>query len=296
MLMILLSGTAQAQEPTAAEVCEEWSNHLHNDDERSAYDRICLDLDTPAASSSSTTVETTDDLAMTEEAEMWVQLFDSGNQFAPTAAGLLVYEDFLGDVEIIVGGVTCDLYDEYVLANDWAIIPLCSGSDDPGYLKAPETLRVEMQEDWDEPTSYFRCLESNIQQEEGRRTYACESLAPPESVVPTEMQVQLFDSGNRYAPTAAGLLINVDFLGDVEIKVGGVTCDLYDEYVLANDWAITPLCSGSNDPGYQNAPETFRIEMQEDWDEPTSYFRCDESTEESEEEQRVYTCEFLRRR
>ena len=107
---------------------------------------------------------------------MWVQLFDSGNQFAPTAAGLWLDEDFLGDVEILVGGVTCDIYDEYLLAGEWAIIPLCSSSNDPGYLDAPDTLRVEMQEDWGEPTSYFRCVESADSQEEERRMYACEFL------------------------------------------------------------------------------------------------------------------------
>ena len=296
MLMILLSGTAQAQEPTAAEVCEEWSNHLHNDDERSAYDRICSDLDTLAASPASTMEDSADDLATTEEAVMWVQLFDSDNPYAPIAAGVMVNEDFLGSLEIKVGGTTCHLFDEYLLAEEWAIVPLCNGPENQGHLTAPATLRVKMQEDWDEPSFFYRCVESSVRQEEERRTYACEALAPPESIVPTEMRIQLFDSDNPYAPIAAGIMVNVDFLGSVEIKVGETTCHLFEEYVLANEWAIIPLCNGPEDLDHLNAPDTLRLEMQEDWGEPISYFRCGESTEESEEERRIYTCEFLRRR
>ena len=295
--LLLISATAMAQEPTVGDVCEEWSHHLHDEDERSAYDRICSDMDTTVDSPATSSKEdTADDLATTEEAELWVQLFDSGNSNWPLAAGVRVAEDFLGNVDILIGGVTCDLYDEYLLADEWAIISVCISSFDTSYRDAPDTIRVEMYEDLGEPTSYYRCVESVFGQEEGRRLYACERLTSPPSVIPTEMWIQLFDSGNSNWPLAAGVRINVNYLGNVDILIGGVTCDLYNEYLLADEWAIISVCISSIDLEYQDAPDTIRVEMQEDWGEPTSYFRCVESADTQEEERRMYACEFLRSR
>lgn len=294
--LFLVSGAVMAQEPSAAEVCGEWRNHLHNDDERSAFDRICSGLGTSAASPPSTSADPPDDLATTEETELWVQLLDSGNPYAPISAGLLVDEDFLGEIEIKFGPVTCHLFDEYLLAGEWAFVRLCDGPEGLDYLSVPATLRVKMQEDWDDPSYFYRCVESSARQEEGRRNYACALLDPPESIVPTEMQVHLLDSDNPYAPIAARFWIDVDFLGNVEIKAGEITCHIFEEYLPANEWAFIPICNGPEDLDYLAAPETFLVEMQEDWGEPASFFRCDESTDESEEERRIYTCEFLRRR
>lgn len=297
IVLLLVTGQVWGQEGTTLEVCEAWSQHIHNDQEQAAYDQVCADVDTaPLAQPPAETTVASDDLATTEEAEMWVQVFDSGNRNWPLAAGIWVAEDFLGNVEILIGGISCDLYDEYLLGGEWAIISVCISSIDSGYQDAPDTIRVEMQEDLGEPISYYRCVESVVRQEEGRRVYACELLTPPPSVIPTEMRVQLFDSGNQNWPLAAGVWVDVNYLGNIEILVGGISCDLYKEYLLAGEWAIISVCISSIDSGYQDAPDTLRVEMQEDWGEPTSYFRCVEDADSQEEERRTYACEFLRSR
>ena len=80
----------------------------------------------------------------------------------------------------------------------------------------------------DEPSFFYRCVESSVRQEEDRRTDACEALAPRESIVPTEMRIQLFDSDNPYAPIAAAIMVNEDSLGSVDLDVGSTTCHLFD--------------------------------------------------------------------
>lgn len=122
------------------------------------------------------TAERSEDLTTTEEAPMLVQLYNSGNETFPTAARILLREDYLGNVEIQVGDVTCNIYEEDLLASEWANITPCISSNDPGYLNAPDTIRVETREGVFEPTSYYRCDEDTNQQEEGQRTYACEFL------------------------------------------------------------------------------------------------------------------------